>query len=350
MTTQSVSMTAPEGGWLRGPKFDAFFVLGTLTIAVLSGLIVMMDPHLFPIVLMLDLWFLGYHHVISTYTRLCFDKQSFQENKFLIVYLPFIVLAVVAGLAHGFGVWILTTIYLYWQWFHYTRQSWGVGQVYRRKENSLVTEDERFLKAVFYLLPLWGILYRSWQSPETFLFLPVWTFPVPRILVDVVGAITVLVLIVWAIGRVRMHRANAMPMAHTIYTVSHLTVFGIGYLLIENITIGWLIINIWHNAQYVLFVWIFNTKRFEGGVKEDAKFLSILSQAKNWPYYFGFCVLLTMVLYSGVNAAEGWFAVVGLAPLIIVYQTINFHHYIVDSMIWKVRKPKMQKTLGLDDH
>ena len=32
---------------------------------------------------------------------------------------------------------------------------------------------------------------------------------------------------------------------------------------------------------------------------------------------------------------------------VVVYQTINFHHYVVDGLIWKVRKPKLQKTLAL---
>ena len=34
-------------------------------------------------------------------------------------------------------------------------------------------------------------------------------------------------------------------------------------------------------------------------------------------------------------------------PTIIIYQTINFHHYIVDGLIWKARKKPMRKTLGL---
>jgi hypothetical protein len=29
---------------------------------------------------------------------------------------------------------------------------------------------------------------------------------------------------------------------------------------------------------------------------------------------------------------------VGIPSLIIIYQAINFHHYIVDSVIWKGRK------------
>ena len=42
-------------------------------------------------------------------------------------------------------------------------------------------------------------------------------------------------------------------------------------------------------------------------------------------------------------------ALVGLpaAPMIVMYMTINFHHYIVDSVIWKVRKKPLQQTLGI---
>jgi hypothetical protein len=27
---------------------------------------------------------------------------------------------------------------------------------------------------------------------------------------------------------------------------------------------------------------------------------------------------------------------------------VNFHHYIVDSMIWKMRKAPLRKTLGIE--
>ncbi len=49
-------------------------------------------------------------------------------------------------------------------------------------------------------------------------------------------------------------------------------------------------------------------------------------------------VLLALAIGSLVAAV--------VAP-ILVYQTINFHHYIVDSLIWKVRKKPLQKTMGL---
>ncbi|NJR71545.1 MAG: alpha/beta fold hydrolase, partial [Synechococcales cyanobacterium CRU_2_2] len=44
-----------------------------------------------------------------------------------------------AMMAAGLGLWSIVTLYLYWQWFHYTRQSWGISQVYRRKAS--VTDE-----------------------------------------------------------------------------------------------------------------------------------------------------------------------------------------------------------------
>ncbi len=65
MTSISVDPTR-RVGWLRGPAFDLSFIAGTTAIAVASGALVVMDPRLFVPILLLDLWLLGYHHVIAT--------------------------------------------------------------------------------------------------------------------------------------------------------------------------------------------------------------------------------------------------------------------------------------------
>jgi hypothetical protein len=36
-----------------------------------------------------------------------------------------------------------------------------------------------------------------------------------------------------------------------------------------------------------------------------------------------------------------------LSATIVLYQIVNFHHYVVDSRIWKVRREPIRKTLGL---
>ncbi|MEM8814747.1 MAG: hypothetical protein AAGE85_02910, partial [Pseudomonadota bacterium] len=56
--------------------------------------------------------------------------------------------------------------------------------------------------------------------------------------------------------------------------------------------------------------------------------------------YFSIETFVTVALQSVFAVSAGVIA-------ITIYQTINFHHYIVDSLIWKLRKPTIRKNLGL---
>ena len=329
--------------WLRGASFDLHFIVGIAALALLSGWAVVLEPRLFVPILLTDLWLLGYHHVVATYTRLCFDRESLDTHRFLLFGLPPIVLAAVCILAFSVGVWVLATVYLYWQWYHYTRQSWGISQVYRRKSGGLANENHHLSIAVFYLLPLWGILRRSHQDPGTFLGLELRVLPVPEIAVSVIGIAALLTLGWWIGMRVMAWYHGRLPLVHTLYMMSHFTVFYVAYIVIDHIDYGWLVVNIWHNAQYIVFVWLFNNNRFKSGTNPKAKFLSIISQDQNAWRYFAVCIGLSTVIYLTISNMTA-----ALLPLVIViYQTINFHHYIVDGVIWKIRRKPLQQVLGI---
>jgi hypothetical protein len=128
---------------------------------------------------------------------------------------------------------------------------------------------------------------------------------------------------------------------------THFTVFAVAYLLISDVSTGWLVINIWHNAQYVLFVWMFNSRRFKDGIDPDARFLSYISQPQRLWLYLLTCILITGVIYSVLLGTLDMLFFAGLSATIVLYQIVNFHHYIVDSRIWKVRKEPIRNTLGL---
>ena len=329
-------------GWLRTPSFDLVFIAGIAGIALLSGGLVVQEPGLFVPVLFLDLWLLGYHHVVTTFTRLCFDRESFRAHRFLVLWLPPLILASVNLIAVGIGFWVLASTYLYWQWFHYTRQSYGIAQVYRRKAGGLVVENEWLSQLAFYLLPLWGILHRSYQDPGTFLTLELKVIPVPAIAVDVVGIAAGAALCWWLATRARMFWRGRLPVAHTLYMLSHFTIFYVGYIAIDDINHGWLVLNIWHNAQYIAFVWLYNNNRFKDGVDPQAKFLSTISQRRNAWLYFLVCFGISTLIYLGVKNV-----IAALPVFIVIYQAINFHHYIVDGVIWKVRERSLQRNLGI---
>jgi len=37
----------------------------------------------------------------------------------------------------------------------------------------------------------------------------------------------------------------------------------------------------------------------------------------------------------------------GPMVMLVIFQTINFHHYIADAIIWKVRKKSIRDNLGV---
>lgn len=348
MSDITVSLPGRPLAWLRSPKFDLSFIIGLPLLATATGLVVLLRPELFIPVLILDLWFLGYHHVISTYTRLCFDRKSFGEHwQLLIFLLPAVAVATLAA-AWVMGVWIVVSIYFYWQWYHYTRQSWGISRTFRGKERDALFEDGWLDQAIFYALPVLGILHRSNQNPGQFIGLELRVIPVPFMLVEIAAAVTAVLLAVWGLRRLQAWREGRLAPLHTLYMITHFGIFASAYLTIENVTVGWLTINIWHNAQYVLFVWMFNTRRFKNGIDPEARFLSFISQPQRLWLYLLTCIAITGVFYWALLGTLNALFFTGLTATIVTYQIVNFHHYIVDSMIWKVRKAPIRKTLGLD--
>ncbi len=344
---QVLTLDAPRSGWLRSVPFDLTYVVGISAFALVVGLMVVASPRLFPAAFFLNAWLLGYHHVVSTFTRLAFDRDSLHQNKFLVTGLPLIVLGAVIAACLLFGGWLLTTVYLYWQWWHYTRQSYGISRIYQRKAG---IGNDLIYKLVIYAVPIWGILHRSYQSPDQFLFTEVRVVPVPFALVALAGAVTVVVLAWWLAQTVKAWADGTFSLAHTLYLSSHLIIFGMGYLATENINHGWLILTVWHNCQYILTVWMFNNNRFRNGIDAKHRFLSFISQRGKLSIYFAVCLIISTVLYSALKYSLAWVAIATATTLpvfVIAFQAVNFHHYLVDAVIWKVRRKPVRQNLGI---
>lgn len=348
MSVTTNDQTAVEWRWLRSAQFDAVLVLGLplLSIAVIAAIAI--HPALFLPILIADLWLLGYHHVISTYTRICFDRESFRKNGILLWGLLPAVIVGTIGIAWFVGVWIIVSIYFYWQWFHYVRQSWGISRAYRGRQPDADYDHSRLDQAVFWSLPTLGILHRSHQDPGTFIGLDLRMIPVPGWLVTAATVATISLLAYWLIRRLAAAREGRLNTSHTLYMLTHFFVFAVAYIAIPEISVGWLFINIWHNAQYILFVWMFNNKRFKTGVDPQARFLSYISQNGRIGLYLLACITITGVIYWLILGTLQTFFVNAVGATIVLYQIVNFHHYMVDSMIWKVRSGDVKKTLSVN--
>lgn len=324
--------------YLRNAQFDFTLVVMVAVWALGAGAAIVIEPKWFWPILFLDVWLLGYTHVVSTFTRLAFDRDSFRQHWPLLIPLPVAVGAVTIALALLVGQWLIATVYLYAQWFHYMRQSYGISRMYLRKAGAVSVSRDYVLDGVIYVLPLWGILSRSREHPESFLSLPIYTIPVPAPLLYAVATVAIVSVVLWA-GRELKTLGQPRPDAfHSVYVASHIAIFTTGYLLIPDINSGWLVLNIWHNLQYVLIVWMFNARRFERGVDRERLFLSTISQPRNVVLYAVVCWAIATGLYFNIERMLAMFSN-SIVPLsLLAYMTINFHHYVVDAIIW--RRPK----------
>lgn len=345
MSEISIQTASPSaflpGGWLKSKKFDLNLIATVMIVALLFGLSALAIPNLFRVILILDLWLLGYHHVVSTFTRLVFDRASFREHRFLVIQLPLIVIGGTLAVVWAFGLWILPTVYLYWQWFHYTRQSYGIERMFRRSAPAEAIVSDRASKLALYLVPLFGIAYRSYQASPTFLGMEVAYIPMPLVLLGGLGVLAASAFAYWLFTLIPAARVGCLSTPHTLYLFSHHLIFVTGYLLIEDITVGWLVLNVWHNMQYIMFVWWFNNKRFKDQVDPDAPLLSTLSQSKSVVSYLVVCFTISSIVYFGLD--YGYQMLVpekAVVATLVTTMILNFHHYIVDGVIWKRRKVK----------
>jgi hypothetical protein len=312
-----------------------------VTLGLTALLAVGIEPALFLALLIADLWLLGYHHVIATYLRLGLDAQTRAAHVALWLLLP-LMLLLVGLLAWAAGVWVVTSIYFFWQWFHYVRQSWGISLVLRTSSKASGRLDW-LDKWVFWLVPITGIVWRCAEQHSQFLDFDFWTPPVPAPVAQTLAIVTAAFAAIWAIRTLRRGRSEWH--LGTLFVASHLGMFAIGYMFTANIDHGWLAINIWHNLQYLLFVYAFNRKRYRAGVESGSLVISWLSQPERLLPYFGFSLLLTLVIYQIGNYFAYSLSEIGIAGIVIVFQALNFHHYVADSKIWKLRQSAIKNTL-----
>ena len=341
--TDATRAGSPRPVWLRSAGVDGTLILGGVALALLSGTAIVIEPSLFWPILVVDLWVLGYHHVIATFTRLCFDKASFEQRGWMIVYLMPAVAAVTVLLAWQIGIWLIVTIYFYWQWWHYARQSWGISRAYRKADPAAMYEDGWLDQAIFYAIPVFGILSRSSEKHPVFIGMELWSLPVPASVAGAAGYAAGALMVVWAGRRIVAVLRGRLATVHTLYLLTHFAVFSAAYVWIPDITLGWLLINIWHNFQYIVFVWMFNNRRFRRGIDPKARFLSYISQPGRVWLYMLTCIAITGAIYWGVLRTIDWLLFAGLSATIVLYQIFNFHHYIVDALIWRQRRSRSSR-------
>lgn len=337
--------TATHGPFLYEPWFDRLFIFGTAGIALVLGALAMISPAMFVAVVLVDVWLFASPHVIATYTRIGVGKAHVKRHWFLIFALPPLVLVLVTMVALAYELGGLFTVYFIAQTYHVTRQSFGIARAYKRADPQAADPD-RLAESLIYLFPLWGLMHRCTTAPDFFYGYPIYLPPVDAALTGATGIVAVFACAWWGYRQLRLALAGRLNTGHCLFVASHLLVTAVAYLWVADITSGWLVVNIWHNLQYLQFVWLQNVRRDAqlpgkaGQRSVDAQDLQrLVKPFKNAGKYLALCLVLGAVMYQALSVAGQQLIWLGLPTVFILHFTVNFHHYLVDGVIWKRPKP-----------
>lgn len=326
-----------RGPLLHGPWFDGLFIFGTAGVALVLGALAMISPAMFVAVVLVDIWLFASPHVIATYTRIGSGKAQVKKHWFLIFGLPPIVLVLVTMVALAYELGGLFTLYFIAQTYHVTRQSFGIARAYRRADPRAAGPD-RLSESLIYLFPLWGLMHRCTTAPDSFYGYPIYLPPVDAALTGATGIAAICVCAWWGYRQVRLALAGRLNVGHSLFVASHLLVTAVAYLWITDITSGWLVLNIWHNLQYLQFVWLQNVRRDAHGPVAMQDLQRLVKPLKSAGKYLAVCLVLGALMYQVLSVAGRQLVWLGLPTVFILHFTVNFHHYLVDGVIWK--RPK----------
>lgn len=342
MTTNSMSalggtnaVNAPlASGQARRLDVDWALTMWPLVAALGVAITLFAGPRLFGSIFVLDLWCLGYQHVVATFSRIGFDLKDVRDNRRLVVDTPVFIFVLTATVSLHAGSWLVATTYFYWQFFHYTRQAFGISKYFAATEAvaaSVVSQGSFALYAVAVATFAW----RLSQGPDRLLGMPVWSVPVPATAALACLAVAALAVVNWAVAT---KRSGLQHTRYSYFLLSALCVLGIGYVAMRNMNESWLVVNVWHNLQYIIFVWKSNIKRFRDGEDKNHPMLSYICQPRRAWLYVATMLGISSLLYGQVALLDGALRRNGIALTIAFYMTLNFHHYVVDGLIWKRRR------------
>lgn len=251
-------------------------------------------PESFTALFLLNIWLLSLPHTFATFTRK--DRRTKKEMTLTLGLLAVFFMSVI-GFASVAGLVALNSLYFYWQQFHYGKQNYGLAVL--KSEGKRSKADQLFYLAIV-LMALIGLHANGVQS-----FFGYVLYAPFRIEVSVLAVFIVMALTTFCFCLLRPQQSKD--------AVGHTLIFSFAYLYCEHFAVGWLLLNVFHNLQYLTLM---------TGHEERLSFLILpacLTVVVYGMQYFGLSGLILFTIPLGLG----------------LMMTLNFTHYTLDGLIWK---------------
>jgi hypothetical protein len=218
-----------------------------------------------------------------------------------------------------------------WLHYHIAKQHFGFLMLYKHKARERDRTDtllDRWFLLASLMLPFTRFAVRSFYPGLL-------TVPVVQVLESLLLTLYTLLAIGFAARQVQKRRAGLplnVPKLMLLAAVIPLQWLAFGYAAVsgpDGILRAGIILGLFHSFQYHRLMWFHNQNRYSIAAESGTGLAAIL--ARRFAYYFGAAVLLNLVLtILPGRLLPGPYVKAALWG-------IPFTHYILDSVIWRVR-------------
>ncbi len=312
-------------------------------------------------------------HLVSTWTRVYFDKREWKARPGLIVGMPLVIATTVVMLTlfltHPIPVTvlgrtfslptsgqILNSTILYWATWHFVAQNWGLLRIYQRKSGEpLSSVAMRIERPILFLFVLWCLLHRLDTGPRVLFGIEVLHFDIPSAVVNGLWGPLAFLIGFYAWQRIKERNAP-WAKASLLRTGFILCAFAGFFIPFECIktddTSAFAAAACWHGIQYLGIVRQYHVNAWKGGVSPDNTIVSWLSQPGKGRLALYAALLMALagsgyvIIYGGslLTRGTGWNVYTWGA---VVWISLTLSHYWLDGVIWKLSKPEVARRVGI---
>ena len=329
-------------GLMRGPFFDGVFLFVPFLLCLGTYSVLVGRPGIWglniAVVILFYSAYISTGHAMSTFSRVVWDKDSLKKYHWLLAVTPIVMGFLLYQVVDWLGLVFLMTSYFYLQWFHYVRQGYGLSQVYRHLNK--INDPAWLHYSVIYGMALWGFAHRATTPDQVFLFQPMYTFPQLGWLEYPLAGFALATLAYWLIRRA-VDFYNGRPVfGYTTFVLTHVAVFYLSLIYIQDPTIGWIGSAFWHGTQYIFFVWHFNKRQIESKGRTTNAFQWVALSAFIFVPAFFYFGKFTYWAWTSIQVNMQFAATTTIA----LNLAFLYNHYLADAILWRKQKQRNEEV------
>jgi hypothetical protein len=290
-------------------------------------------------------WVVNWPHFSATNFRLYRSWENIRQYPLTALFIPWVILAVVAASLwspHVLAPYFIK-LFLIWSPYHFCAQTIGVTLIYLRRAGVQVRPWERRVLVSMVYSTLFTLLVRSEVKPETLQYygidymnfgLPAWFLPLAGILTTATSAGLVACFIVWC-----RRAGRILPVVLLVPAAAQYLWFAGGWLWPSFIEF----VPFFHSLQYLLIAWSLQLreKRDRQDIRPSRRF--VIGESARW-YAINIAGGSLLFFFIPQWVSKGTGLPLQFATGIFI-AGVQIHHFFVDGVIWKLKRSTVSSPL-----